>query len=143
VPTGDSIGLADLRLLDLGRVRSTQSDVLSLVRFPDFRRKVPARAAAPAGTGFPDVRQVLGRQATVDTDGDGGGVLSFGWLPSVALSFVLLSSLLLVGALLPAGVVARTPVSPARFARIRQPLAVAAVAILIPLAIASLAAAVT
>lgn len=84
---------------------------------------------------------MLGDQATVATRRGGGGALSFGRLPFVALSLVLLSSLLLVGALLPPAVVGQTPVSPAFFARIRQPLALAAVAILIALAVGSLGAA--
>jgi hypothetical protein len=82
---------------------------------------------------------VLGKQAAIDLD-DGGG-LTFGPLPLLALVLVLVSSLLLVGALLPPAVIARTPLSPVRFARIRQPLAVAAIAILIPVVFASLAAA--
>jgi hypothetical protein len=93
-------------------------------------------------SGFPNVQRVLGERATVaTTGGGGGGALTFGRLPFVALSLVLLSSFLLVGALLPAGAVAHTPVSPAFYARVRQPLALAAVGILIPLAVGSLAAA--
>jgi hypothetical protein len=82
---------------------------------------------------------VLGDQATIDL-GDGGG-LTFGQLPLLGLLLVLLSSLLLVGALLPPGVIARTPLSPVRFARMRQPLALAAIAILLSAGVVSLAAA--
>jgi hypothetical protein len=78
--------------------------------------------------------------AGVDGDGGAGG-LGIGRLQFVALSLVLLSSLLLVGALLPPAVIAHSPLSPVRFARIRQPLALVAVAILLPVALGSLAAA--
>jgi hypothetical protein len=117
-----------------------KGDVLSLTRFPDFLQGGRARAVRRSVTGLPDVQRVLGAQATVATGGD-GGALSFGRLPVVALSLVLLSSLLLVGALLPAPVIARMPVSPAFFGRIREPLALAAVGILSSLAVVSLVAA--
>jgi hypothetical protein len=121
--------------------RAGKHDVLSLAGFPSFLEGAATPAQARSRAEFPDVRKVLGERATVAKGG--GGVLSFGPLPSLALSLVLVSSLLLVGALLPAGVLARTPVSPVRYARVRQPLAIAAVAILAPLAITSLAAALT
>jgi hypothetical protein len=143
---GAFVRMRDRRRVDLrSRERRTQyprkDDVLSLTGFPDFLQGRAVEATGRSRTGLPDVRRVLGERARVDTGGGGADVLSFGQLPSAALSLVLLSSLLLIGALLPPGVVALTPVSPARFARIRQPLAVTAVAILTPLAVASLAAA--
>jgi hypothetical protein len=134
-------GRVDLRSRVRGARYPSKNDVLSLTGFPDFLQGRAPEATGRSRTGLPDVRRALGERARVDTGGERADVLSFGQLPSAALSLVLLSSLLLIGALLPPGVVARTPVSPARFARIRQPLAVAAVAILAPLAVASLAAA--
>jgi hypothetical protein len=136
---GGGIRRADLRGPALRGMRAQKRDVLALAGFPHFLKGASTGATGRSGTGLPDVQRVLGDQATVARGGGDG--LSFGPLPSVALSLVLLSSLLLVGALLPAGVLARTPLSPARFARFRQPLALAAVAILIPLAVGSLAAA--
>jgi hypothetical protein len=62
-------------------------------------------------------------------------------VPLIALALVFLSSLLLVGAVMPPGVVARTPVSPTQYARLRQPLALASIAILLPVALVALAAA--
>jgi hypothetical protein len=123
------------------RLRAAKRDVLSLTRFPDFLQRGRARVVKRSVTRFPDVQRVLGAQATVATGGGEGGALSFGRLPVVALSLVLLSSLLLVGALLPAPVIARMPVSPAFFVRIREPLALAAVGILSALAVVSLVAA--
>jgi hypothetical protein len=64
-------------------------------------------------------------------------------VPLLTLSLVLLSSLLLVGAALPPGIVARTAVSPATFARYREPLGMAAIGILIPVALFSVLAAAT
>ena len=129
-----------LRPAALSALRAAQANALSLAGFPDLLRK-EARAQTPrrSSSGFPDVRRVLANQGTIDLS-EGGG-LTFGPLPLLALSLVILSSLLLVGALLPPGVIAHTPVSPARFARIRQPLALAAIAILLPVAAVSLAAA--
>jgi hypothetical protein len=130
-----------LRPAALGALRAAQVDALSLLGFPDFLRKEERRAQAPtrSSSGLPDVRRVLADQGTIGPS-EGGG-LTFGALPLLALSLAGLSSLLLVGALLPPGVIAHTPVSPARFARIRQPLALAAIAILLPVALVSLAAA--
>jgi hypothetical protein len=51
---------------------------------------------------------------------------------------VLLSTLLLIGTVLPPGVVARTPVSPARYESFRQPLTLAAIGILLPVAVVAL-----
>lgn len=141
MPTDAIVDLPDLRYAGLQKLRAGKGDVLSLTRFPDFLQGGRARAVQRSVTGLPDVQRVLGDQATVVPGGGGGGALSFGQLPSVALSLVLLSSLLLIGALVPPAVLAHTPISPARFARIRQPLALAAVGILIPLAVGSLAAA--
>lgn len=137
VPVGGAAGvrrgLGSLGLSDLG---ARKADILALLGLPDFLREARARATRRSAS---EVQRVLGNQATIDL-GDGGG-LTFGRLPLVALALVLLSSLLLVGALLPPGVIAHTPVSPAGFARIRQPLALAAIAILLPVAFVSLAAA--
>jgi hypothetical protein len=106
---------------------------------PDFPSDGRAKAGTGSGDPFPDVQRVLGNQAAADL-GDGGG-LSFGQLPLLALVLALVSSVLLVGALLPPSVIARTPLSPVRFARIRQHLALAAIVILVPVAFAALAAA--
>jgi hypothetical protein len=84
--------------------------------------------------------EVLGQQLAIPDLGD-GGALSFGQLPLVALALVLLSSLLLVGAVMPPGVVARTPISLNTFARLRQPLALTAIVILLPVAFVTLLAA--
>jgi hypothetical protein len=73
-----------------------------------------------------------------DSGGEGGGA-DFG----VALGLVLLSSLLLGVSVLPPGVVARTPVSSESFARYRQPLALAAIGILIPVVLFALSTALT
>jgi hypothetical protein len=81
---------------------------------------------------------VLGQQATIDDLGD-GGALTFGQLPLLALARVLLSTLLLIGAVLPAGVLTHTPLSPARYEGLRQPFALAAIAILLPVAVVALA----
>jgi Helix-turn-helix domain len=64
-------------------------------------------------------------------------------VPILTLTLVFLSSLLLVGAALPPGIVARTPVSQATFARYREPLGLAAIGILIPVALFSVLAALT
>jgi hypothetical protein len=133
---GDLRGLGPLGFSEL---YAGEADILSVLGFPDSFGEGRAQATTRSGSGLPDVQRVLGDQATVDL-GD-GGALSFGQLPLVALSLVLLSSLLLVGALLPPVVIALTPVSPARFARVRQPLAFAAIAILVPVAVGSLASA--
>jgi hypothetical protein len=117
----------------------TRDDERPSLLIPDFPSDGRSRATRQAGGQFPDVQRVLGDEAAVDL-GDGGG-LTFGQLPLLALVLVLVSSLLLIGALLPPGVIARTPLSPVRFARIRQPLALAAIVILMPVVFASLAAA--
>jgi hypothetical protein len=57
-----------------------------------------------------------------------GGGLTFG----VTLALLLLSALLFAASALPLSFVERTPVSSARFARYRQPLALAAIGILVP-----------
>ena len=127
------------RSLALSELGLSEADVFSLFALPDFLRQGRAAAERRPGSGFPNP-DVLSQQATVGNPGS-GGELTFGQLPLLALSLVLLSSLLLVGAVLPPGVVARTPVSPASFARVRQPLAVGAIAILLPVAFVTLAAA--
>jgi hypothetical protein len=131
--------LRALAPFSMRRVRAGQNKILSLLGFPDVRRDGRAQATRRPGSGLPDVQRVLADQATIDL-ADGGG-LTFGQLPLLALSLVLFSSLLLVAALLPPGVVARLPLSPARFGRFRQPLALAAMAVLLPVAVISLAAA--
>jgi hypothetical protein len=113
------------------------ADILSLLDLPDFLRQGRATAQRRPNSGFPDL-DVLGQQVTIGGVGN-GGALTFGELPLIALALVLLSSLLLVGAVLPPGVVARTPVSPARYEGVRQPLALAAIAILLPVAVVALA----
>jgi hypothetical protein len=119
--------------------RRTRTDERPSLLIPDFPSDGRAQAATRLGGPFPDVERVLGDQSAVGLGDDGG--LTFGQLPLLALLLVLVSSVLLVGALLPTGVIARTPLSPVRFARVRQRLALAAVVILIPVAFASLAAA--
>jgi transcriptional regulator with XRE-family HTH domain len=64
-------------------------------------------------------------------------------VPLVTLGLVFLSSLLLLGAALPESVVARTRVSSATFARYREPLALAALGILLPVALFTLGSALT
>jgi hypothetical protein len=127
------LGLAGLNGLGIG----SEADILSLLGFPDFLRDGRARAARRAGSGLDEVQQVLGQQATL-TDLDEGGGLTFGHLPLLALALVLLSSFLLVGAVLPPGVVSATRLSPAGYARVRQPLALAAIGILVPVAVVAL-----
>jgi transcriptional regulator with XRE-family HTH domain len=56
-------------------------------------------------------------------------------VPLHTLGLVFLSSLLLLGAALPQGVVARARVSSAAFARFREPLGLAALGILVPVAV--------
>jgi hypothetical protein len=129
--------VGSLRLSDL---RSGEADIFSLLGLPDFVRNARARVARRPADGLSDVQRVLGQQATSGHLGN-GGELTFGQLPLVALAFVLFSSLLLVGAVLPPGVIAQTPLSAARFARFRQPLALGAIAILLPVAFVALSAA--
>jgi hypothetical protein len=108
-----------------------------VLSFPDVQRGGRARSTRGPDSGITDV---LGNQAQIGELGE-GGALTFGQLPLIALALVLLSSLLLVGAVMPPGIVARTPVSPMQYARLRQPLALASVAILLPVAFVALAAA--
>jgi hypothetical protein len=68
-----------------------------------------------------------------------GGGLTFG----VMLGLLLLSSLLFAASVLPPSVVERTPVSSARFARYRQPFALVAIGILVPVALFGLLVALT
>lgn len=131
--------LGRLGALGAGALRAGEVNILSLLGFADFLREGRARAARRAAGGdggLPDVQQVLGQQATLTDD---GGELTFGQLPLVALALVLLSSLLLVGAVAPPGVIARSRLSPTSYARVRQPLALAAIGILVPVALVALA----
>jgi hypothetical protein len=116
------------------------SDFMSLLGFPDFLRQGRADDADRRPDNGLVPLDILGQQ-TVIGDVGSGGELTFGQLPLLALALVFFSSLLLIGAVLPPGVVARTPVSPASFGRVRQPLALAAMAILLPVAVVALAAA--
>jgi hypothetical protein len=116
-----------------------EADVLSLLGLPNLQRADRARATRRPDGGDGKV-EVLGQQLAIPDLGD-GGALSFGQLPLVALALVLLSSLLLVGAVMPPGVVARTPISLNTFARLRQPLALTAIVILLPVAFVTLLAA--
>jgi hypothetical protein len=117
------------------------ANILSLLGFPDFLRQARAHAERRPESGLPDL-DVLGQQVTIGDLGNGGD-LTFGQLPLLALALVLLSSLLLIAAVLPTGVVARTSVSPAQYEGFRQPLALAAIAILLPVAVVALAIALT
>jgi hypothetical protein len=128
-------GIEPLRRLS--GLRALQADVLSAIGFPDLLREGRARAERRAAGGAADVRKVLGQQVTISDLEEGGG-LTFGNLPLLALTLVLFSSLLLVGAVLPPGVISRARLSPADFARFRQPLALAAIGILIPVAVVAL-----
>jgi hypothetical protein len=111
---------------------------LSLLGLPDFLRQARANPERRAETGLPDLLDVLGQRRTIGELID-GGALTFGQLPLIALALVLLSSLLVVGAVLPPGLVARTPVAPERYEALREPLALAAIGILVPVAIVALA----
>jgi hypothetical protein len=137
----DGAGSRELRRIQplrrLAGLRALQSDVLSVLGFPDFLRQARARPDRRAGGASSDVRGVLGEQATISDLADGGS-LTFGNLPLLALTLVLFSSLLLVGAVLPPGVIARARLSPGDFARFRQPLALAAIGILVPVAVVAL-----
>jgi hypothetical protein len=126
--------------LGRGALRAGGPSLLSLLGLPDFLRLARAQAARrPEGevASLGDVNKVLGQQQALSDLRDGGG-LTLGQLPLVALALVLVSSALLVGAVLPPGVVARTPVSPAIYARAREPLALAALGILVPVAVVAL-----
>jgi hypothetical protein len=111
-------------------------DILSLLGFPELLRRERATPQRRAETGLPDLQSLLGQAKTIIGN---GGALTFGHLPLIALALVLLSSLLLVGAVLPPGLIVRTPVPPERFEALREPLALAAVGILVPVAIVALA----
>jgi hypothetical protein len=109
-----------------------------MLGFPEFLRQGRANAQRRPATGLPDLQNVLGQQKTIGPF-DEGGALTFGQLPLIALALVLLSSLLVVGAVLPPGVIARTPVAPDRYEALREPLALAAIGILIPVVVVALA----
>ena len=130
-------GLRGLGLLGPIVPGETGADVLSLLGFPDFLRDGRARAARRSGVGLPDVQEVLGEQATI-TNLDSGGGLTFGQLPLLALALVLFSTFLLVGAVMPPAALARTRMSAARYAQFRQPFALAAIGILVPVAVVAL-----
>jgi hypothetical protein len=129
-----------LRSLALSELGLSEADIFSLLGLPDFLRQGRAAAQGRSDGGLPDLDVLAAQQATIGDPGS-GGELTFGQLPLLALALVLLSSVFLVGAVLPPGVVARTPVSPDSFARVRQPLALAAIAILLPVAFVALGAA--
>jgi hypothetical protein len=118
----------------LGQLLPAETDIFSLLSFPRSPRE-----AHPPSARRPDdgLTGVLGQGAQIGGLSNGGD-LTFGRLPLLALALVLVSSLLLVGAVLPPGAVALTPVSPERFARFRQPLALVAIAILLPVALVAL-----
>lgn len=126
--------LGPLTLRELG---ITGADILTRLGLPDLLRQGRANAQRRPESGLPDL-DVLGQQVTIGDAGE-GGALTYGQLPLIALALVLLSSLLLVGAVVPPGVVARTPVSPVTYEELRQPLALAAIGILIPVAVVALA----
>jgi hypothetical protein len=107
-----------------------------LLGFPELLRRGRANAQRRPDSGLPDL-SVLGKQRTL-VDLGSGGDLTFGQLPLLALGLVLLSSLLLVAAVMPPGVVARAPVEPRRYEALREPLALAAIGILIPVAVVAL-----
>lgn len=143
VPTGG----AARGLFELGPrvLRTGKPDLLALLGLPDFLRLARAQAARRDGreiSALPNAKQVLGQQKALTDVGEGGG-LTFGQLPLVALGLVLVSSFLLVGAVLPPGLVARTPVSPADYARAREPLALAALGILVPVAVVAIVVAIS
>jgi hypothetical protein len=140
VPTNGAI--RGLFGLGRGALRVGEPNLLALLGLPDFLRvsraqSVRRRVDDGALSALPDVQEVLGQQRTLTDLGDGGG-LTFGQLPLLALGLVLVSSLLLVGAVLPPGVVARTSMSPTNYARAREPLALAALGILVPVAVVAL-----
>jgi hypothetical protein len=84
---------------------------------------------------------LLGGVAGNAAGADGRDDFPSGNLRLLALALVIVSSLLLVGAVLPPGVVARGRISPGSFARYRQPLALAAIGILAPVTLFALLAA--
>lgn len=115
---------------------SSRTDILSLFGFPELLRRERAASQRRPDAGLPELQSILGQQKTIVGD---GGELTFGQLPLIALALVFLSSLLVVGAVLPPGVVARTPVPPERYAALREPLALAAIGILLPVVVVALA----
>jgi hypothetical protein len=129
-------GASLLRSLGLRNPRTGGADVLSLLGLPDFLRDTRAGAERRPDSGLGNVQGVLGQQAT--SGGLGNGGLASEDLPLLAFGLLAVSSLLLLAAVAPTGVVARTPVSPVSFARVRQPLALTAIAILLPLAFVAL-----
>lgn len=132
IPVEGFEGILGLRLSTKG------ADIASLLGLPDLLREARAFGQRRVGTELADMQSVLGQQETIGSVGD-GGALTFGHLPLLALALVFLSSLLVVGAVLPPGVVARIPVSSVRYERVREPLALAAIGILLPVAVIALA----
>jgi hypothetical protein len=125
--------------LGLRNPRSGGAGILSLQGLPDALRDTRAQMQRRPESQPGEVQRVLGQQATAGSLGSDSELT--GQLPLLALGLVLLSSLLLVGAVLPPALVSRSPVSPERFAQFRQPLANAAMALLLPVAFVALAAA--
>jgi hypothetical protein len=125
--------------LGLRNPRSGGAGILSLQGLPDVLRDTRAQMQRRPESQPGEVQRVLGQQATAGSLGNDSELT--GQLPLLALGLVLLSSLLLVGAVLPPALVSRSPVSPERFAQFRQPLANAAMAFLLPVAFVALAAA--
>jgi hypothetical protein len=72
-----------------------------------------------------------------------GDVEGDGLILGISLGLLLFSSLLFGASVLPASVVERTPVPPAKYAPYRQPLALAAIGILVPLVLFGLLVALT
>jgi hypothetical protein len=134
-PVDATRGAGLLGSLGLRNPRTGGADVLSVLGLPDFLRDAGARERRP-DSGVGNVQGVLGQQAT--SGGLGNGGLGSEDLPLFAFGLLAVSSLLLLAAVVPAGVVARTPISPVSFARVRQPLALTAIAILLPLAFVAL-----
>jgi hypothetical protein len=135
-PMDATRGAGLLGSLGLRNPRTGGADVLSVLGVPDFLRDARARGERRPDSGVANVQGVLGQQAT--SGGLGNGGLGSEDLPLLAFGLLAVSSLLLVAAVVPAGVVARTPISPVSFARVRQPLALTAIAILLPLAFVAL-----
>jgi hypothetical protein len=124
--------------LDAGTPTAEAADVADVAPSPRRPRRgvwvlLLAGLAPPLVLGLV---YVLGEVLSGVRDGEGDG-LSFGG-SLLSLGLVLLSSLLLVGAVLPPALIARTGVSPASFARYRQPLALAAIGLLVSVSVFTL-----
>jgi hypothetical protein len=132
----DGAGAGAALFRSIGLLGAPQADILSLLGFPELLRRDRATALRRAETGLPDLQSVLAQQRTIVGN---GGELTFGQLPLIALALVLLSSLLIVGAVVPPGLIARTSVSPQRYEALREPLALAAIGVLLPVVVVALA----